>query len=331
VRRGGLRRAARHKETLTGPPVRRAHQVPRSAARRRAAALVQALPLLPRARSILWQPQVCACLALAACLSGASARLTRLSQTSIAEQYPRRAYSRVFHCAWPQRPAVRYMTPYGEVFEVLVEAHPLAAGAVQPASTCTASRSASIERAAPVRPRVSRRHVSVRRARPRQPWPCALAMRTQRLRPQLQRTLCVTAQASLNVSQVRRGRAAGDADAALTFSDHEAAPALPPAERVRHVGGAAVARSHCRMAADNATDTSGSVTSGSEDSASESDRTAGAGLHAGGQPGLLPAVLPCCAAGPKGVCTGGRGRQFCAGSPLNQHARALLCAFMTSA
>jgi hypothetical protein len=137
----------------------------------------------------------------------------------------------------------------------------------------------------------------------------------------------VPAQVSLHMSQVRRGRAAGDAHAALAFSDHEAAPA----ERVRHVRDAAAARSHCRTAADDVSLTSGSDTSGSEDSASESDGTAGAGLHAGGQPGLLPAVLPCCAAGPKGVCTGGRGRQFCAGSPLNQHARALLCALMTSA
>ncbi len=87
----------------------------------------------------------------------------------------------------------------------------------------------------------------------------------------------VPAQVSLHMSQVRRGRAAGEADAALAFSDHEAAPASSPAERVRHVGNAAAARSHCRTAAD-VTDTSGS---GSEDSASVSDAAAGAGLHAG--------------------------------------------------
>ncbi len=182
------------------------------------------------------------------------------------------------------------MTPYGKIFKVLIEAHPVAAGAAQPASARTVRRSAGIERAAPVRPRVPRRHVSVRRARPGQPWPCALAMRTQRPRPQLQRTPGVPAQASLNVSQVRRGRAAGDAHAALAFSDQETAPALPLAERVRHVGDAAAPRSHCNTAV---TDASGSDTSGSEDSAPEPDGTAGAGLHAGGQSGLLPAVLPC--------------------------------------
>jgi len=100
----------------------------------------------------------------------------------------------------------------------------------------------------------------------------------------------VPVQVSLDVSQVRRGRAAGDVHAALAFSDHEAAPA----ERVRHVRDAAAARSRCRTAADDVSLTSGSDTSGSEDSASESDGPAGAGLHAGGQPGLLPAVLPCC-------------------------------------
>jgi len=40
VRRGGLRLAARHKQTPAGPPVRCAYPVPRGAARRRAAALV---------------------------------------------------------------------------------------------------------------------------------------------------------------------------------------------------------------------------------------------------------------------------------------------------
>ncbi len=88
------------------------------------------------------------------------------------------------------------------------------------------------------------------------------------------------------------GAAAGGADAALSFSDHEAAPASSPAECVRHVGGAAAARSHCRTAA-GVTDTSGSDTSGFEDSARESDGTAGVGLHAGGQAGLLLAALPC--------------------------------------
>ena len=101
------------------------------------------------------------------------------------------------------------------------------------------------------------------------------------------------AQASLDVSQVRRGRAAGHADAALAFSEHEAAPASSLAERVRRVSDAAAARLHCRTAADDVSLTAGSDTSGSEDCASESDYTAGAGLHAGGQAGLLPAVLPC--------------------------------------
>jgi len=95
------------------------------------------------------------------------------------------------------------------------------------------------------------------------------------------------------MSQVRCGRAADDADAALAFSDHEAAPASSPAERVRRVGDAAAARSHCHMAADDVSLTSDLDTSGSEDCASESDGTAGAGLHAGGHAGLLPAVLAC--------------------------------------
>ncbi len=177
------------------------------------------------------------------------------------------------------------------VYIILIDAHPVAAGAAQPASARNARRTTSIERAAPVRPRVPRRTVSIRRARPGQLWPYLGAMRTQRLRPQLQRTPGVPAQASLNVSQIRRGRAAGEAHAALAFSDHEAAPASSPAERVRHIGDAAAARSHCRTAADDVSLTSSSDTCGSEDSASECDGTAGAGLHAGGQPGLLLAVL----------------------------------------
>ena len=122
------------------------------------------------------------------------------------------------------------------------------------------------------------------------------------------------AQASLDVSQVRRGRAAGHADAALAFSEHEAVPA----ERVRRVSDAAAARLHCRTAADDVSLTAGSDTSGSEDCASESDCTAGAGLHAGGQAGLLPAVLPCLGVllAPRACALEGAGGNFALGHRL---------------
>jgi len=110
--------------------------------------------------------------------------------------------------------------------------------------------------------------------------------------------------------QVQSGRADGGAAAALAPSAHEAAPARPPAERARNVGGAAAARSHCRVAVNDGADTPGSglrgAGSGQPGSASQSAATAGVGPHAGGPctPAACSAAKPQSAAGPKGMVGG---------------------------
>ena len=148
--------------------------------------------------------------------------------------------------------------------------HPAAAGAVQPASARNARRSASVERAAPVRLRVSSRKVSFGCAARGTALPVAATAATAHWR--------VPAQVFLDMSQVQCGGAAGDADAALVVSGHEAAPASLPAERACD---AAAARSHCRMAIGDVANTSGSDDCGTTDGASESDGTPGYGPHAG--------------------------------------------------
>jgi len=140
------------------------------------------------------------------------------------------------------------------------------------------------------------------------------------------------AQATPEMPQVQSERADGCAAAALAGSAHEAAPARPPAERACDVGGAAVARSHCRAAADDGAGIPGSAArgagSGQPGSAAQSAATAGVSPHAGGPgtPAVCSAAKPPSAAGPEGmVGTGGAlccsrcslsaAAPFCAPSP----------------
>ncbi len=120
------------------------------------------------------------------------------------------------------------------------------------------------------------------------------------------------AQATPEMPQVQSGRADGCMAVALAGSAYEAAPARPPAERARDVGGAAAERSHCRAAADDGPGTPGSAArgagSGQPGSVTQSAATAGVGPHAGGPgtPAVCSAAKPQSADGPEGmVGTGG--------------------------
>lgn len=189
--------------------------------------------------------------------------------------------------------------------------HPAAAGAVQPASARNARRSAGVERAAPVRLRVSCRKVSFGRAARGTALPVAAAAAAAHW--------SVPAQVFLDMSQVQCGGAAGDADAALVVSGHEAAPASLPAERACD---AAAARSHCRMAIGDVASTSGSDDCGTTDGASESDGTPGYDRHAG-SPIDLAAVRFYRPSGPAGGT-------FEPSLSMPERARPVLCALTNS-